>query len=46
MTVKAGQAYPQDSINELIIWKMNPFNSGSCMFCQIQIGVSAVFLHE
>ena len=24
ITVKAGQAYPQDSINELIIWKMNP----------------------
>ena len=23
-TVKAGQAYRQDSINELIIWKMNP----------------------
>ena len=22
-TVKAGQAYPQDSINVLIIWKMN-----------------------
>ena len=31
MTVKAGQAYPQDSINELIIWKTNPFNSGSCI---------------
>ena len=25
ITVKAGQAYTQDSINELIIWKMNPF---------------------
>ena len=24
ITVKAGQAYPQDSINELIIWKMKP----------------------
>ena len=24
ITVKAGQAYPQDSITELIIWKMNP----------------------
>jgi len=23
-TVKARQAYPQDSINELIIWKMYP----------------------
>ena len=23
-TVKAGQAYLQDSINELTIWKMNP----------------------
>ena len=24
ITVKPGQAYPQDSINEFIIWKLNP----------------------
>ena len=24
-TAKARQAYPQDSINELIIWKMYPY---------------------
>ena len=25
LTVKAGQVYPQDFFNELIVWKMNPF---------------------
>ena len=24
LTAKAGQAYPQDSVHELIIWKMKP----------------------
>ena len=33
-TVKAGQAYRQDSINELIIWKMNP------LVVPVQSGIS------
>ena len=32
--------YPQDSINELIIWKKESI-SGSRIFCQIQINISA-----
>ena len=42
-TVKACQTYPQDSINELIIWK-NEFVCCYHNYCQIQIGIPACIM--